>query len=339
MTRTQRRRGPFRTQSRSRARLAGTLGRAGAAACIALAVAAACRTQPRRPPPVEPPEPITAAPTWINQALSWQKLETLEAWLAHDAQRYSRELVIEATLQLNEGRILFAQDDLEKKSVPIATLRVRAATAKAGFAEVLADSSASLGARTRAQIGERAAIALLGVKDDSPGPLAIIARAAWGAKPARKTSMTPLKGAWSRITVHHSAEGTSDPEGGSLAESARTVRLIQKYHTEDPGHLWGDIGYHFLIDASGRIFQGRELEWQGAHAGGENNHQNIGVCLLGDLARRPPADAALKSLELLLDDLRARYRIQPSRIYAHQELSTTACPGSAMTAWIKRYRS
>jgi len=96
--------------------------------------------------------------------------------------------------------------------------------------------------------------------------LAITTRAQWNAMPAKAANMTPLKGQWSRITVHHSAEETSDPVKARLDDSAHTVRLIQKYHMEDPEHHWGDIGYHFLIDSSGRIFQGRELKWQGGAA-------------------------------------------------------------------------
>jgi hypothetical protein len=271
--------------------------------------------------------------------LSWEKLDILEQWLETDAQHHDVGLVVEGELQLNEGRLYFARRDMEHKSVPPETLRVRVEKAKEGFDKILANAEASPGQRTRAQIGQRGSLALLAAPvAPSGGAPTIISRAEWGAKPARTDSMTPLKGQWSRITVHHSAEETSDPEGGTLEESMQTVRSIQKFHMEDPAHKWGDIGYHFMIDAAGRIFEARALQWQGAHAGDLNNVQNLGICMLGDLERRPPTPAALKSLELLLNHLREQYRIPASRVYPHNELKTTRCPGPAMTAWIKKYR-
>jgi hypothetical protein len=248
----------------------------------------------------------------------------IELWLENDAAHHDPALVVEAELQLNEGRVFFTRRDLETGSVPKDTLKVRAENAKTGFEKILANPQASAGQRNRAQIGLRAATALLA----APGTqeVKLVKRAQWGARPARTEHMTRLMGAWSRITVHHSAETSSDPAGGSFEDSAQTVRSIQKFHMDDPEHDWGDIGYHFLIDAAGRIFEGRDLQWQGAHAGGNNNIQNLGICLLGDLEKRPPTPAALKSLQLLLDDLRAKYKIPAKRVLPHNELKTTRCP-------------
>ena len=296
----------------------------------------ACTTPPPPPAPT-PPRPVEpASPAWVKQPLSWEKLEAIEQWLASDAERHGSALVIEGELQLNEGRLHFAERDRSQRNVSDTTLRVRVEHAQKGFEQVLAKSNASTGQRTRATIGKQRAIALLGTP--GAGPLAIVARAQWGARAARADGMTKMKGQWSRVTVHHSAETTTDPDGGTIEQSMQTVRSIQKFHMDDGEHRWGDIGYHFMIDSAGRILEGRALTWQGAHAGGQENVQNIGVCLLGDLIRRPPTPAAMESLKLLLDHLRTTYKIRASRVYAHSELNTTRCPGNALIAWIKRYR-
>jgi hypothetical protein len=60
--------------------------------------------------------------------------------------------------------------------------------------------------------------------------------------------------------------------------------------------------------------------------------------MLGDFLKKSPTPAALKSLEVLLDDLRATYKIPRGRIYPHKEFTTTQCPGPAITAWLKSYR-
>jgi len=304
-------------------------------ACLALvfgALIGGCRQPPKKVDVVEPPVVETRAPTWVDQPLSWSKLETLEKWLEHDAARHEPSLVIEGRLVLNEGRLQFSQRD--RATTPADTLRLRIENAREGFAAVKDDPRASAGQKRRAEIGLRASQALLVAPVGQK--LAILTRKQWGARNASVANLTPLKGQWSKITVHHSAETSTDPTGGSQDESATALRAIQRYHMESNG--WGDVGYHYLIDAAGRIFEGRELRWQGAHAGGANNAQNIGVCLLGDLERRAPTAAALKSLELLIDDLRQRYKIRANRLYAHRELNTTSCPGDALTKWIERHR-
>jgi hypothetical protein len=43
----------------------------------------------------------------------------------------------------------------------------------------------------------------------------------------------------------------------------------------------GDIGYHYIVDRSGAIWQGRRIRYQGAHARGSANNGNIGIVLLG----------------------------------------------------------
>jgi len=318
-------------------RRAGARGAALAALALSLALGG-CRGAPPRQETSATPPAHEAEPEWIRQPLSWEKLESIEAWLAGAGSAHGAGLRIEAQLELAEGKLEFSRRDLERGNVPAETLRVRLEAIREGFARLAGEGEASLGQRARARIGEQGALALLGVPG-KPGELAIVPRAKWGARAPLAARMDPLKGAWSRITLHHSAESTSNPRGGTLEDSIHTLRLIQAYHMEDKA--WSDIGYHYLIDSAGRIFEGRELRWQGAHAGGANgvnNHQNIGICLLGDFAATSPTPAATKSLELLVAKLRARYRIPSSRLLAHKDLVTTACPGPAVTAWIRRQR-
>ncbi|MCE9594903.1 MAG: peptidoglycan recognition protein family protein [Planctomycetes bacterium] len=288
---------------------------------------------------VEDPGPDLTGP------LSWQKLEHIEEWLQTPESQRSPDFRVELELQLHEGRVTFAQRDAERANVPDDSLRVRLEAARDGFRSLLARNALMPGQSARAQIGLRAADSLLAslVKPASAvkPALVIIDRSRWGAAPPAPTRLTPLKGAWSRITIHHSAEESSDGKGGSLEDSAHTLRLIQKFHMEDPGHRWGDIGYHFLIDSGGRIFEGRELRWQGAHAGGKDgmyNAQNVGVCLLGDFRVRPPTPAAMKSLELLIADLREKHKIAASRVYAHTEFTGSVCPGPFLIDWVKKHR-
>src|SRR5690606_17772143 len=87
--------------------------------------------------------------------------------------------------------------------------------------------------------------------------------------------------------VHHTA-GTNSY---SCRDSARIVRGIQGYHVR--GNGWNDIGYNFLVDKCGNLFEGRKggvnRAVLGAHTMGFNSHSSA-VAVLGNYnARTVPA--------------------------------------------------
>jgi N-acetyl-anhydromuramyl-L-alanine amidase AmpD len=147
--------------------------------------------------------------------------------------------------------------------------------------------------------------------------------------------LTSARGGWSRITIHHSAKYSKEIGTPSSLNVAGAIKDIQTVHRRDEGY--GDIGYHFLIDPAGRIWQGRLLDWQGAHAGGENNVANIGICLFGNFNTERPDPRALAALEKLVDALCERHDIARSRVFGHRQLRSTECPGDALMAWVSRY--
>jgi hypothetical protein len=285
-----------------------------------------------------PPRAAASAPTWIGLPLSWEKLDEIERWLVESADDHDPALEIEARLELAEGRLEFARRDLVAGGSRSQAVLARLELARRGFEGLVADERASAGQRRRARSGLEAARGLSG--GPASGSVAVLPRSSWRAQAPRTREMTAARSGWSRVTVHHSALAADDPPGGSVQDTYAVLRRIQSVHMDrgDPNHGWGDIGYHFLIDGSGRIVEGRGLAWQGAHARGANNTENIGICVLGDYSRRAPSPAAMRSLQRLLDDLRARFRIPASRVLTHKELTSTDCPGPHLSAWVERYR-
>jgi hypothetical protein len=157
----------------------------------------------------------------------------------------------------------------------------------------------------------------------------ILVRSDWGA--ARTLPNHDPMGKVSRITIHHSAMGVE--EEAPIEEVKAKLRLIQASHTGYKG--WADIGYHFIIDCSGRVWEGRPLEYQGAHAGNnEMNRGNIGICVMGNYDLQKPAAQQIDSLERLVAHLMKEYRIPLRRIYTHKEMNDlygrgfTDCPGT-----------
>jgi len=145
----------------------------------------------------------------------------------------------------------------------------------------------------------------------------------------------------SRVTIHHS--GGREFERVGLEEVARSIRAIQREHQQGRG--WADIGYHYIIDPRGGVWEGRDSRLVGAHAGSAKlNEGNLGVLLLGNFETQQPTDEQLVALAELLLLVRELCGIPVSEIYTHNEIRTaaglaaTACPGRHLTARLEGMR-
>ena len=158
----------------------------------------------------------------------------------------------------------------------------------------------------------------------------IISRRGWGANESWATR-EPVYRKPVAFVIHHTVT-PNDAEN-----PAAIVRAILRYHAISRG--WGDIGYNFLIDRQGNIYEGRKGGdgVVGVHAG-DYNYGSIGIALLGDYrsARVTPAmKEALVSLMAWEADrfgihpLESSYFIHRSfpHILGHRDLWSTVCPG------------
>ena len=97
--------------------------------------------------------------------------------------------------------------------------------------------------------------------------------------------------------VHHTASGNSY----SRSQAPAVVRAIYYYHVKGAG--FNDLGYNFLIDRFGTVYEGRyggvSEGVVGAHTLGFNT-SSTGVALMGTFTSSPPPSAALTSLKKLL---------------------------------------
>ncbi len=175
------------------------------------------------------------------------------------------------------------------------------------------------------------------VRQVPPGPVAI-PREAWNASPVRPAAR-PM-GTPRRITVHHSGRRSAGLAG---LDAAREIRGIQRDHQDRAG--WADIAYHFVIDRAGRLWEGRPLSLQGAHAGNDaSNRGNIGICLLGDFDVEGPTAEQRRALRDLVSRLEARYGIPPEEVFAHRTirvahgLGSTNCPGRHLLGMVDDLR-
>ena len=163
----------------------------------------------------------------------------------------------------------------------------------------------------------------------------IVSRADWGALPVNHAARNEygdyvkgsnpegwyvyandLRESYQTLVIHHSAFYELD--------GLETLLEIQRLHREDRG--WADIGYHFLLDKQGTIYEGRDLHARGAHTAGYNTG-SAGICLMGDFRFVAPSRAQLYAAQALIRWL--VYRLHPTHLAGHQDFNqTTACPGA-----------
>lgn len=159
----------------------------------------------------------------------------------------------------------------------------------------------------------------------STAPFSLVRRAGWQAAPP-KEPYSPHSPVF--FTIHH----TQAHYPGTFKDSVIEMQFIQDYHQHAKG--WNDIGYHFLIDPAGNIFEGRPIGVQGAHVL-HHNTGNVGISIMGSY--HPPANDAFT--ELSRDAfvsvgryVKNAYSVQVSSFFAHRDLGDTDCPGDIIYA-------
>ncbi len=166
-----------------------------------------------------------------------------------------------------------------------------------------------------------------------PGRITAISRESWSAARPIASRLRPM-GRVERITIHH--EGSPEPWiSESTAAVAARLRRIQAWHKRNLRA--GDIGYHFIVDRTGRVWQGRSVQYQGAHVGGGNEH-NIGVMVLGNFEIQQPTDAQVRTLGTLSELIIQGYGIHRGDLFAHRDLATTCCPGRKLLPYVNRMK-
>ena len=156
------------------------------------------------------------------------------------------------------------------------------------------------------------------------GTTGVIPRTQWakGAPiPSRMDPMLPVN----KITLHHDGMPSAFTST-SQAAAAEHLESIRKAHLE---RGFGDVGYHFLIDPSGRVWAGRDLRWQGAHVK-DQNEGNLGICIMGNYEIQRPNQAQLQSAQRFVAQAMRYYNVRVNAVYTHREMAPTACPGRYM---------
>ncbi|MCX6397029.1 MAG: FG-GAP-like repeat-containing protein [Propionibacteriales bacterium] len=176
----------------------------------------------------------------------------------------------------------------------------------------------------------------------------IFSRAQWGANESLRDAGSLRYGTVKAGFIHHTVNAnnyTSD-------QVPALLRGIYAYHTQSRG--WSDIGYNYLVDRFGRIWEGRyggvDRAVVGAHTLGYNEYA-FAMSAIGNFDVAAPPQAVLDAYaklfawKLSLYDIRAdatRLYVKDRYLQAingHRDVGQTACPGRYLYAKIPSIRT
>jgi hypothetical protein len=220
-----------------------------------------------------------------------------------------------------------------------------------------ADAVAAAAGAVRRVAAAVAGISLTQPAAASPAAPAIVTRSQWGADESLRRG-SPSYAAVKMAFVHHTASNSE-----YLATDVPAImRGIYAYHTQSLG--WDDIGYNFLVDRFGTIYEGRyggvTRGVVGAQVLGFNTG-STGISVIGTYTTAAPPVAAVKSLERLLawklslagidpsgtatmtcgytQKFKAGAQVRLPAIAGHRDANYTECPGDALYALLPAVRT
>ncbi|NLT53846.1 MAG: peptidoglycan recognition protein [Actinomycetales bacterium] len=189
----------------------------------------------------------------------------------------------------------------------------------------------------------------------------LVSRSGWKADESIRGAGNPSYGTAVKVVFLHHTAGTNSY---ACSESAAIVRGVYSYHVTGRG--WRDIGYNFLVDKCGKIFEGRQggttRPVVGAHTLGFNRN-SAGIAVLGTYSSKKVSTATRAAIaHLALWRLRA-YGGSPTgkasltasssvgskfvkgrsytftRLSAHRNAGYTECPGDALYGQLSGIRT
>lgn len=174
----------------------------------------------------------------------------------------------------------------------------------------------------------------------------ILSRADWGADESWRDGPPGYNQLMQQVHIHHTASGNdySTPDVPGL------IRGMYRYHTHNLG--WSDIGYNFLVDRFGRVWEGRaggvDRPVRGAHTRGFNT-TSAGIAVIGNFDQTVPGPPIIEAVAGVAawrisgfagrprgsvqvrsdgsDKFRANEIVQLRVIDGHRDTNDTACPG------------
>ena len=312
--------------------------------------------------------PVLRAPKRFDLlGLKWRsatKDVDAEVRVRRSGGRWSRWTAAGDGLHAGDGRRVAGTDPVWTGPSDELQLRMRRRPSGLKVHFVNASGTATTAERARTAVRRAVNTAVIGALAPASARAAgaqpeIVSRAEWGASQCAPRD-TPQSGEVQTAFVHHTVNANDYSR-----EQARSMVLgICRYHRNSNG--WDDIGYNFLVDKYGTIYEGRaggvDRPVVGAQVQGWN-HLSTGIANLGTHTSVPQNDVALDALARLIawklplhgvptngqvtltsgggsaNRYPAGRQVTFDRISGHRDGGASSCPGHALYAQLPTLRT
>jgi hypothetical protein len=185
----------------------------------------------------------------------------------------------------------------------------------------------------------------------------LLYRKAWSPNPRLRNGGPEYNRRIRQVHVHHTVNSNDYARG----DVPGMIRAMYRYHTRSLG--WSDIGYNFLVDRFGRLWEGRaggpRRAVRGAHTLGFN-HASVGVAAIGNLESGAVGKPMIRAIVRLAawkldlydghprrtvwirssgsDRFGAGALVELPTIDGHRDTNETACPGGHLYAALPMVR-
>jgi hypothetical protein len=138
------------------------------------------------------------------------------------------------------------------------------------------------------------------------------------------------------LTIHY--VGVDGPLSSDPLKIPGLIKNIERNHLARTGENMSAIGYNFLIDKNGHIWEGRGWAYRNGANGTDSNDTSMSVCILVGTKDNKPTAEMINAVRWLREQTAKKFRRVKRRqvtVRGHKAHKATSCPGPALTRLIQ----
>lgn len=152
----------------------------------------------------------------------------------------------------------------------------------------------------------------------------LIERSEWGSTDSLDAS---YEHSIEYITIHHGGE--IFPDDKNVVEYLKNLQTWSRNEKK-----WIDVPYHFIVDRTGEIYEGRPLNYRGDTNTSYDPTGHALIVLLGNFEEQELKTEQIASLKTVTDYLAKQNAVPASKIKTHKDYAETLCPGKKLSAYL-----
>lgn len=153
----------------------------------------------------------------------------------------------------------------------------------------------------------------------------IISASVWGREiTGRPSAAKPRQ--IKELTIHYTGAPSISAKAGMIDEH---IKRTEQNHKARPNENMSTIGYNFLIDEYGRVWEGRGFNIRNGANGSSSNDTSYSVCVLVGVEDNKVSPIVVNAIRWLREQVE-RHTKNKIQVRGHKDHIPTSCPGPAL---------